>query len=229
MQVQSVGTSAGELHNTLTSMDHLLHHLETRRTQPGSKHFMVSLNVGWLKLRKYYQITDLNPSYIMAVFLNPHYRDAWFQDHWKPAFVTFTLTTVGQQYAAAKLLYNLDASERSSTPPPARHKELTGYAAYNEWRTRLPIEPWDEIAKYKGITDPPESQDPLDWLVQNQDQYPVLKHLAFTLMAAPASTAADERFFSIGGSVVNEERPHTQQQLAESVKCLRSWYHKGLI
>jgi hypothetical protein len=81
MHVQSVGTTAGALHNTLTSMEYLLHHLETRRRQPGSKHFMASLNVSWLKLRKYYQITDLNPSYIMAVFLNPHYRNVWFEDH----------------------------------------------------------------------------------------------------------------------------------------------------
>ena len=81
MHVQSVGTTAGALHNTLTSMEYLLHHLETRRQQPSSKHFIASLNVGWLKLRKYYQITDLNLSYIMAVFLNPHYCNVWFEDH----------------------------------------------------------------------------------------------------------------------------------------------------
>ena len=81
MHVQSVGTTAGALHNTLTSMDYLLDHLETRRTQPSTKHFIVSLNVSWLKLRKYYRITDLNPAYIMAVFLNPHYRYLWFEDH----------------------------------------------------------------------------------------------------------------------------------------------------
>jgi hypothetical protein len=39
---------------------------------------MASLNLGWLKLRKYYQITDLNPAYIMAVFLNPYYCLSWF-------------------------------------------------------------------------------------------------------------------------------------------------------
>jgi hypothetical protein len=80
MQVQSVGTSAGALHNTLTSMDYLLTHIETRRSQPGSRHFMASFNVGWKKLQKYYKITDLNSSYIMAVFLNPHLR-SWFKDH----------------------------------------------------------------------------------------------------------------------------------------------------
>ena len=81
MHVQSVGTGARALHNTLTSMDYLLYHLETRRKEPGSKYFMASLNVGWLKLRKYYEVTDLNPAYIMAVFLNPHYRQIWFEDH----------------------------------------------------------------------------------------------------------------------------------------------------
>jgi hypothetical protein len=45
MHVQSVSTTAGALHNTLTSMDYLLYHLETRRKQPGSKHFIASLNV----------------------------------------------------------------------------------------------------------------------------------------------------------------------------------------
>jgi hypothetical protein len=74
MHVQSVGTTARSLYNTLTSIDYLLHHLEYVRSQPSSKHFIVSLNVGWLKLRKYYKITDLNPAYIIAVFLNPHYR-----------------------------------------------------------------------------------------------------------------------------------------------------------
>jgi hypothetical protein len=46
MHVQSVGTAAGALHNTLSSMDYLLSHLETRRSQPGTRHFMASLNVG---------------------------------------------------------------------------------------------------------------------------------------------------------------------------------------
>jgi hypothetical protein len=81
MQVQSVDTAAGALYNTLTSMDYLLYQLETRRAQPSSRHFMTCLNVGWLKLKKYYSKTDPNPAYIMAVFLNPHYRQRWFKHH----------------------------------------------------------------------------------------------------------------------------------------------------
>lgn len=45
----------------------------------------------------------------------------------------------------------------------------------------------------------------------------MLKHLAFDLLAAPASTAANERLFLMAGNVANEERPYTQADLAESV------------
>jgi hypothetical protein len=231
MLVQSIGTTAGALHNTLTAMDYLLHHLEERRSQPGSTYFMTCLNVGWLKLKKYYEITDLNPAYIMAVFLNPHYRQVWFEEHWAqtPEFVTIAKTTVEKQYATAKRTYNIDAPERTSTSPQARRKELSGFAAYNQKRSRRPTEPQDELERYRNIADPPEAQDPLDWWRLNQDQYPILKHLAFTSLAAPASTATDERLFSFAGNVVNEERPHTTQELAEKSQCLRSWHHEEII
>jgi hypothetical protein len=111
----------------------------------------------------------------------------------------------------------------------AHRKELTSFAAYNKKRSRKAPNPQDELAKYKAIIDPPEAQDPLDWWLLHQEDYPVLKHLAFTLLAAPASTSADERLFSKAGNVVNEQRPHTQQELAETVQCLRSWHHEGLI
>jgi hypothetical protein len=216
--VQSVGTNAGALHNTLTSMDYLLHHLETRRSQPGTRHFMASLNVGWMKLRKYYQKTDLTPAYIMAVFLNPHYKYGWFEEHWESVFVTAAETTIKAEFQAAERLHNIDALVRTSTSPDARRTELSGFDAFNAVGTRKRRQQVsDELSRYASTEPPTRGQDPLQRWLQNQGQYPVLKHLAFTSLAAPASTAADERLFSIAGNVVNEERPHTQQPIAQGV------------
>jgi hypothetical protein len=117
-----------------------------------------------------------------------------------------------------------------SISPPTRRKELSGFAAYNRSKSRLPQQQIDdELERYKRAPEPPEHQDPLDWWILHQSDYPVLKHLAFTLLAAPASTATDERLFSFAGNVVNEQRPHTQQELAQAVQCLRSWFAEGLI
>lgn len=228
MLVQSVGTTAGALHNTLTSMEYLLTHLETRRMQPGTTHFMACLNLGWKKLIKYYRKTDLSPAYIMAVFLNPHFRQHWFEQHWSSEFVIATMATIKEQYANAQRLYNIDAPVRSSISPPTRRKEPSSFAAFNKLSSRQ-RQYEDELARYMHAPEPPEHQDPLDWWLLHQSEYPVLKHLALTLLAAPASTAVDERLFSTAGNVVNEQRPHTQQQLAQAVQCLRSWHSEGLI
>jgi hypothetical protein len=88
-------------------------------------------------LKKYYAVTDLNPTYILAVFLNPHYRQIWFEEHWAetPEFVKIAKAIVDKQYAAAKRTYNIDALERSSTSLQAKRKELKGYAAWNKKRS----------------------------------------------------------------------------------------------
>jgi hypothetical protein len=156
-----VGTAAGALHNTLSSMDYLLSHLETRRSQPGTRHFMASLNVGWLKLRKYYQKTDLNPAYVMAVFLNPHFRHEWFEEHWDPIFVTVAKTTVKAQFQVVQRLHNIDAPVRTSTSPDVRRIELSSFAAYNNVGSRKKQEPRDELARYESAERLPRGQDPL--------------------------------------------------------------------
>jgi hypothetical protein len=67
----------GALHEVLTSMDYILTTLEAAKnttTYTDAVHFRTSVNLGRQKLDRYYAKTDLNPAYIMAVFLYPHYR-----------------------------------------------------------------------------------------------------------------------------------------------------------
>jgi hypothetical protein len=71
-------------------------------------------------------------------------------------------------------------------------------------------------------------EDPLAWWRANHTRYPVLRHLAFTHFAAPASTAICDRLFSCAGNVVNEARPRTQAELAEGTHCLRNWSSLGI-
>jgi hypothetical protein len=104
-----------------------------------------------------------------------------------------------------------------SISPPIRRKELSGFATYNRSKSRQSQQIDDELEHYKRAPEPLEHQDPLEWWLLHQSQYPVLKHLALTLLAVPASTATDERLFSFAGNVVNEQRPHTQQEVAQAV------------
>jgi hypothetical protein len=53
--------------------------------------------------------------------------------------------------------------------------------------------------------------------------------MALDLLGAPASSSADERTFSKGGQVLNNERFNSLDDLAEGHQCLKSWSDEGLI
>ena len=55
-----------------------------------------------------------------------------------------------------------------------------------------------------------------------------LKHLAFDLLAAPASSAADERVFSMAGRTLDDEHYNTMDDLAEAYQSLQSVYVEGI-
>ena len=57
----------------------------------------------------------------------------------------------------------------------------------------------------------------------------MLRHLAFEIFAYPASSATDERVFSLAGNVLNDTRHNTQEELAEAYQGLRSWFAEELI
>jgi hypothetical protein len=53
--------------------------------------------------------------------------------------------------------------------------------------------------------------------------------MAFDLLAAPASSSADERQFSQAHWTLNKERFNTKDDLAEANQCLKSWINEGII
>jgi hypothetical protein len=57
----------------------------------------------------------------------------------------------------------------------------------------------------------------------------VLYHIAIDLLAAPATTAADERVFSQSDDVINDDRPRLNDDTAEQQVVLRNWIASGLV
>jgi hypothetical protein len=132
---------------------------------------------------------------------------------------------VDTAYAEAKKEHNTVVPRRFS--PLARREELDHFEAHCNVSKREFVD--DELYRWRHDEQAPFSVNPVAWWQANHHNHPILKHLAFDLLAAPASTAADERQSSMAGNVVNEQRPQTSAELAQAVHCLRSWYQGGLI
>ena len=217
----------GALHETLTSLDFLLTVLEAKRKETfyqDDSHFKASVNLGWKKLEYYYALTDCVPAYRLSVFLHPHYKMRWFNKHWQTRkdWLNAVDELVSDAYHDCKRAHANDVVR--SSPKAIRHR-----SAFDEYNDLDTDEELDDLVRYKSEPCERKGVNPLQWWIDNQQRFPVLRHLAFTVLAAPASTAADERLFSMAGNVVNENRPHTCAELAEATQCLRSWTSEGII
>jgi hypothetical protein len=227
VQSASLDGGHGALHEVLTTMDYLLDHLEeTKQRLSDPKivtHFKASVNLGWKKLDYYYNLTDQTAAYVLAVFLHPHYKFRWFEIKWSSriTWIEQAKGVINTAYNAAKKDHSDDIPTRS---PP---RELSRFEAFTNLDSNTDDD--DDLQLYWHEKRAPHTVEQLQWWRDNHHRFPILRHLAFTLLAAPASTAATERLFSCAGNVVNKERPHTQQELAQSMQCLRSWYSQGII
>jgi hypothetical protein len=56
-----------------------------------------------------------------------------------------------------------------------------------------------------------------------QYQYPVISRIAQDYLAIPASSAASERIFSVGGDIVTKKRNRLLPSTLRYLLCLRDW------
>jgi hypothetical protein len=80
----------------------------------------------------------------------------------------------------------------------------------------------DELARYLREECAPQGTRPLTWWREHHHRFPVLRHLAFEVLAVLASSSADERVFSMTRDVVNDVRPNKLEELVEAYQGLRS-------
>jgi hypothetical protein len=87
-------------------------------------------------------------------------------------------------------------------------KDLNLYNAYNRLLSPTKDDE-DDLQRYISEQIAPFATDLLQWWINNGHLYPILKPIALTYLAAPLSSADNERLFSRASNIVNEERPHT--------------------
>lgn len=225
------GTSKhGALYDALGTIDFLMTKLENLKKEHRhlpSTHFKASINLGWKKLNKYYTLTDQVPAYRASIFAHPHFKMAWFKSKWggtHPAWISAATKALKGMYSQYEVQFD---KESRPTSPTRVNADVSEYEAYmcieDEFSNR------GDYVQYAEETRAPSKVDPLRWWVENCHRYPILNHMAFDLLAAPASSAADERLFSKAQHVLNEDRFNTLDDLAESTQCLKNWFEQGLL
>jgi hypothetical protein len=230
--IQGNGARGGQgaLWQNLSAIDYLMTHLERQkdllRHQPAS-HFKACVNLGWKKLDKYYSLTDRSPAYRAAIYCNPQLKRSWFERHW------------GDQHASwvkevDQLMCNLVSSYQKRYPNDQpvvamrRHQtELNDFQRYNTPASNNYNA--SELERYNVEPLIDKDVDIIKWWGDNRMRYPILARIALDVLAAPATTAADERVFSEADDVINSDRERLAEDTAEAIQTTRSWILAGLV
>jgi hypothetical protein len=160
--------------------------------------------------------------------LHPHYKLDWFKKQWDleyPTWITNVKKVVKQCFAQYEVRHANLAIEPQCVEESDMH-DLTEFERYNLILDDTPL--LDELERYLKEDRAPPRVNVLDWWHQNHSRYPILSLMAFDHLAAPASSAACERTFSLAGNIIGGERWHMQDDLAEAIQCLKSWYSQGI-
>jgi hypothetical protein len=217
----------GALWQTLSTTEWLLAKFEDLKRQPLSQHFLACINLGWKKLNKYYELSDSSPAYRLSVFLHPSHKMAWFERNWgeRRDWIKAVDETICTSWNDCKRRWPNDVQSPRLPSGGRPYEELDEFERFMEPEEDLEM---DDLARWRR--EPCfRTREPLQWWRDNHHRFPVLRHLAFEIFACPASSAADERAFSLAGNVLNDARHNTQEELAEAYQGLRSWFAEELI
>ena len=153
-----------------------------------------------------------SPSSLQAAMVEDH----WTDEH--PEWIPIMKKEVEALYQDYKILYaeELDAVATAALPD----KELNAFERYNAIKDDIYDN--NELARYLREDRQPADVNPLIWWRDNAQRYPVLKHMAFDHLAAPASSSADERLFSKAGHKLDDDHYNTKADLAEAEQLVKS-------
>jgi hypothetical protein len=191
-------------------MEWLLQHLEDSKLQhehDEEPYLRIGCNLGWMKLDKYYTLTEDSPVYLASLVLHPAFRwpsvESQWADHpdwlergkiavrelWEEyRKLPVEQDTISEQPTAARKTTDLDdfmasvrklSTQRAPSAPPTR----------------------DEYAEWLSTSDPGDClvDNPIQYWLLRRRQYPRLSRMAIDLFSVPAMSSEPERIFSLAG------------------------------
>jgi len=230
LALQSSGKDCnhGSLWESLTGIDYLMTKLERLREQhcflPDS-HFKACVYLGWKKLDKYYELSDTTAAYRAAIAVHPSKKMRWFELKWgqqHPKWIPIAKQAITKLYNEYKQRHVDEAIQ-----PVAPEQSQTEFEQYNDLEDDYDSS--DDLERFLREERAPKDTNPLQWWIANHHRYPILRHMAFDLLATPASSSADERTFSQADWSVNSERYNTEAAFVEKNQCMKSWIAERLI
>lgn len=253
--------SYGAVWEVIRSMQYMFNFLAKASKKINSnpsafpKHYKSGIDCAYLKLIKYYALTDDTPIYRAAVVLHPAFKMDYFEEQWKgndnKPWLRRCKKDIGEFFACYEERY----TTRSASPSAGEEVAPTKLRVLHDRRRPDASSSDDEDFAHHGRIEPskrankrqklrseldrwcdscPTEEEvlivnPLEWWRNSKSVYPILYQMAMDLFSIPAMSSECERKFSSADDDITDDRNRLADNTIESLQLQKDWLQKGIV
>jgi len=251
--------SYGAVWEVLKSMDFMFTRLQKVQDEINANEaafpasFKAGVHWAYLKLIKYYRLTDETPIYRAAIVLHPAYKFDYFEDQWHGhrSWLTQCTAAVKALYEQYEDKYGAVSEETDDVSPPPRARLVytgkrrdsdssssgedgfqyhgTLSAGYRRKKRRKAASELDRYTQFSPTREEEQIVNPLAWWQGQKSNYPILYRMAMDIFSIPAMSSEIERKFSSADDTVTDERSRLADETIEAIELQKDWLQKRLV
>jgi hypothetical protein len=204
------------------------------------RHYVrLSIMTAWQKLNEYYTKLGDSPLFAASIILHPSLGMNYLEVNWASEE-----QLVWVRDAKIGLSDYLDRWYRCNRPVDERQKMIidtstslsvlrktTEASVFKQWiksRTAKTTVMGSELERYLRL-EPQETEDPIEWWMAHQGQFPMISQLALDILAIPAMATDCKRSFSLAKLTLTAQRLSMTTETLEKLQCLKNWVRHGAV
>ncbi len=205
------------------------------RDEIGDIGLETALHAAWLKIEKYYKLTDTMPVYYAAIILNPTLKTRWFYDQWTDdeqlKWIQPTIDKVRTMWLSYRQRAPQEPTITSNEPEDAfaRLRTVKRLKTSHIHSSTTAIDHFERYIASDPLLAPQNEQEHFDvikyWLERRQGE-PELSQLALDVLSIPVMSDDNERSFSAAKDMITDRRNRLNKDIIEACQCLKQWLRR---
>ncbi|PNP53253.1 hypothetical protein FNYG_15776 [Fusarium nygamai] len=199
----------------------------------------LSIITAWQKLNEYYTKLGESPLFAASIILNPSLGMSSLEVNWasEEQLVWMRDAKIGlSDYLDHWYRCNRPVDEQrgaiiETTASPSVPQRTPVDSMFKQWvksRTTKTTVTESELERYLRL-EPQETEDPIEWWMTHQGQFPMVSQLALDMLAIPAMANDCERSFSLAKLAVTSQRLLMTTETLEKLQCVNNWVRHGAV
>ena len=203
------------------------------------RYLRLSIITAWQKLNEYYTKLGESPLFAASIILHPSLGMSYLEANWasEEQLVWVRDAKIGlSDYLDRWYRCNGPVDEQQkaiveTAAPPSVPPKISKGSVFKQWvksRTAKAPAMGSELERYLRL-EPQETEDPIEWWMARQGQFPMVSQLALDTLAIPAMATDCERSFSLAKLTLTSQRLSMTTETLEKLQCLKNWVRHGAV